>query len=82
MLPMFFGTYVGGHEANPVSYTHLDVYKRQDLRHRKKPTVFHPYDVIYFPVIALNGGLVTTVEALNIFNATINKIFRKEGDNK
>lgn len=27
-------------------------------------------------------NLVTTVEALNIFNATINKIFRKEGDNK
>ena len=25
---------------------------------------------------------VTSVEALNIFNATINKIFRKEGDNK
>lgn len=27
-------------------------------------------------------NLVTSVEALNIFNATINKIFRKEGDNK
>lgn len=25
---------------------------------------------------------VTSVEALNIFNATINKIFRKVGDNK
>lgn len=40
-------------------------------------TIFGRYD---------KGGkdknLVTSVKALNIFNATINKIFRKEGDNK
>ena len=40
-------------------------------------TIFGRYD---------KGGkdknLVTSVKALNIFNATINKIFRKEGDDK
>ena len=39
-----------GREANPVSYTHLDVYKRQHT-HTLTRTIFYifPGELIYFP---------------------------------
>ena len=32
---------IGAEKIHPVSYTHLDVYKRQALRYRFKPLEFH-----------------------------------------
>ena len=58
----------------PVSYTHLDVYKRQDLMREPLESANYPFD--YFKLIQVHGWNSTQIREVRLWVQEMNILWR------